>query len=95
MAKEPIPVYLFTGFLDGGKTTFLQNVLLDTRFQNGERTLILLCEEGECELDTLKVKGKLTVVTVDSLETLTPAFLAEQLKKACNIQFKENYFKGE
>lgn len=82
MAKEPIPVYLFTGFLDGGKTTFLQNVLQDTRFQNGERTLILQCEEGECELDTAKVKGKLTVVTVDDLDGLTPTFLAEQLKKA-------------
>lgn len=82
MAKEPIPVYLFTGFLDGGKTTFMQNVLQDTRFQNGERTLILQCEEGECALDTAKVKGKLTVVTVGDLEELTPAFLAEQLKKA-------------
>ena len=42
-----IPVYLFTGFLDSGKTTFIQSTLEDKRFNNGERTLVLLCEEGE------------------------------------------------
>ena len=45
-----LPVYLFTGFLDSGKSTFLQSTLEDVRFNNGERTLVLLCEEGECEL---------------------------------------------
>ena len=46
-----IPVYLFTGFLDAGKTTFIQGTLEDIRFNSGERTLVLLCEEGETELD--------------------------------------------
>ncbi len=45
-----IPVYLFTGFLDAGKTRFLQGTLEDSRFNSGERTLVLLCEEGEEEL---------------------------------------------
>ena len=43
-----IPVYMFTGFLDAGKSTFLQSTLEDKRFNNGERTLVLLCEEGDC-----------------------------------------------
>ena len=47
----PIPVYAFTGFLDSGKTKFIQNTLCDTRFNAGERTLLLLCEEGEEEFD--------------------------------------------
>ncbi|MBR2782015.1 MAG: outer membrane insertion C- signal [Oscillospiraceae bacterium] len=46
-----ILVYLFTGFLDSGKTSFIQETLTDSRFNNGERTLVLLCEEGEVELD--------------------------------------------
>lgn len=48
-----IPVYLFTGFLEAGKTRFLQETLSDpTFFDRGpERTLVLLCEEGEEELD--------------------------------------------
>ncbi len=44
-----IPVYLFTGFLEGGKTKFIQETLEDKRFCNGERTLLLVCEEGEEE----------------------------------------------
>ena len=41
-----MPVYLFTGFLEAGKTKFIQETLEDKRFCNGERTLLLLCEEG-------------------------------------------------
>lgn len=43
------PVYLFTGFLESGKTKFIQETLEDKRFCNGERTLLLVCEEGEEE----------------------------------------------
>ena len=45
-----LPVFLFTGFLDAGKTTFLQSMLEDPGFNEGQRTLVLLCEEGEEEL---------------------------------------------
>ncbi len=44
-----VPVYLFTGFLESGKTKFIQETLEDRRFCNGERTLLLVCEEGEEE----------------------------------------------
>ena len=44
-----VPVYLFTGFLESGKTKFIQETLEDKRFNNGERTLLLVCEEGEEE----------------------------------------------
>lgn len=46
-----IPVYLFTGFLESGKTTFLQEALEDESFNDGERALVLICEEGEAELE--------------------------------------------
>jgi len=49
--NEPVdvPVFLFLGFLDGGKTRFIQETLEDSRFNAGERTLLLVCEEGEEE----------------------------------------------
>ena len=47
----PIPVYAFTGFLESGKTLFIQQTLEDERFNAGERTLLLICEEGEEEYD--------------------------------------------
>ena len=46
---QQIPVYAFTGFLESGKTKFIQETLEDPRFNAGERTLLLVCEEGEEE----------------------------------------------
>ena len=47
----PIPVYAFTGFLESGKTLFIQQTLEDSRFNGGERTLLLVGEDGEEEYD--------------------------------------------
>ncbi|MDE6189808.1 MAG: GTPase [Clostridia bacterium] len=44
-----IPVYLFTGFLESGKTKFIQEMMSDERFNEGEKTLLLVFEEGEEE----------------------------------------------
>lgn len=49
-----IPIYLFTGFLDSGKTKFIQETLEDKRFNAGEKTLLLVFEEGEEEYDSSK-----------------------------------------
>ena len=53
-----IPVYIFTGFLESGKTLFIQDTLEDKRFNQGERTLLLVCEEGEEEYDPTRFSGK-------------------------------------
>ncbi|MCQ2558691.1 MAG: GTPase [Oscillospiraceae bacterium] len=47
--RQDVPCFLFTGFLESGKTRFIQETLEDKRFCNGERTLLLVCEEGEEE----------------------------------------------
>ena len=46
---QAIPVYVFTGFLDSGKTKFIQDALGDPRFNAGERTVLLLFEDGDEE----------------------------------------------
>ena len=56
--QDDIPVYLFVGFLEGGKTKFIQETLEDKRFNNGEKTLLLLCEEGEEEYDPSRFPSK-------------------------------------
>ena len=67
-----IPVYLFTGFLEAGKTTFIQQTLNDPRFNTGEKTLVLLCEEGEEELDTSVMSSKdVTVRAIEDKSELT------------------------
>ena len=67
-----LPVYLFTGFLEGGKTTIIQESMNDQNFNSGEKTLIILCEEGIEELDTSKFYGKnVSIVTVENESELT------------------------
>lgn len=66
-----IPVYVFTGFLESGKTTFIQDTLEDKRFNSGERTLLLVFEEGEEEYEAEKFSGKnVKICTIDSKEDL-------------------------
>ncbi len=67
-----IPVYLFTGFLEGGKTHIIQESMCDERFNTGEKTLIILCEEGIEELDPLEFSGKnVYFATIDDVSDLT------------------------
>lgn len=67
-----LPVYLFTGFLEGGKTHIIQESMEDQRFNSGEKTLILQCEEGMDELDLSRFWGKnIYLETIDSEAELT------------------------
>ncbi len=59
---KEVPVYLFTGFLESGKTKFIQGTLEDPRFNAGEPTLVLLCEEGIEEYEPKRFSGKNVVI---------------------------------
>ena len=77
-----IPVYLFTGFLEAGKTRFIQETLEDERFNAGERTLLLLCEEGMEEYDPDRFAAKNVFLEVcPRQEDLTQAYWLGLLKK--------------
>ncbi len=77
-----IAVYLFTGFLESGKTTFLNETLNDKRFCDGERTLVLICEEGETEveLNGLAEKNIFVEVIEDKEDINIPKLEALQKK---------------
>ena len=61
-----VPVYIVTGFLGAGKTKFVTDMLTDEGFSEGERTLLLCCEEGEEEYDPEALKqGNATLVNLD------------------------------
>lgn len=73
-----IPVYFFSGFLSGGKTTFIQNVLKDPSFVQGEKTLLIACEEGKTEYDkALLEKSNTQLVHIEDESELTEDFLKE------------------
>lgn len=72
----PIPVYAFSGFLEAGKTKFIQETLEDERFNSGERTLVLICEEGEEEYDLSSYPHKAVYLEIIDQQTVSP----EELK---------------
>ncbi len=77
-----IPVYLFTGFLEAGKTKFIQETLQDKRFNKGESTTLLLCEEGIEEYDPTLFSGKnVHLHIIEEEQWITPDRLAAIQKR--------------
>ena len=70
--NRDIPVYLFTGFLESGKTTCIKEILQEGNFEDGLKTLLLLTEEGEIGLsDVLLMDNRVQPVVVEEEEDLT------------------------
>lgn len=82
---QQIPVYSFTGFLDSGKTKFIQETLEDPRFNAGERTLLLVFEEGEEEYDFSAYPHQNIQLEVLDQQTVTTKELMALAKK-CRAQ---------
>ena len=87
MAQE-IPVYLFTGFMDSGKTTLVEETLYENDFSEGAKGLLIMCEDGDKEYNEDKLKTvnfKLTTIdseeefTSEKLNELNNQFLPEQV----------------
>lgn len=71
MARN-LPVYIFSGLIDCGKTTCIKETLYDARFNEGERTLIISFEDGDVQYDErfLKLTNS-CLVYLDSINDLT------------------------
>lgn len=73
-----IPVFLINGFLEAGKTQFLQFTMQQEYFQTDGNTLLLLCEEGDTEYDEALLKRTHTsVIYMEDLSDMTPERLEE------------------
>lgn len=79
-----IPIYLITGFLESGKTTFINFTVAQDYFQIDEPTLLITTEEGEVEYDEKELLKYNTVLeVVESQEQFTPEYL-KKLKRRYN-----------
>ena len=68
----PVPIYVFTGFLESGKTTLIKETMSSEGFYEGEKTVLLLCEEGMEEYDDAFCKQYNTyIVNVEKEEQLS------------------------
>lgn len=75
-----IPVYLFMGFLESGKTSFIQETLEEDYFNDGQRTLLFACEEGMEEYDEELLKEtNTTIVYIEEEEDFNRDFLISKV----------------
>ncbi|MBR5341175.1 MAG: hypothetical protein IK151_04530 [Erysipelotrichaceae bacterium] len=66
------PVYVFSGFLDSGKTQAIKETLYNPRFNEGEASLIICFEQGDVEYDEKFLKSTNSqVIYLDSVKDLT------------------------
>ncbi len=66
------PIYVFSGFLDSGKTRAIKETLYNPRFNEGEASLIICFEQGDIEYDEkfLRITNS-EVIYLDSINDLT------------------------
>ncbi len=78
MEDDFMPVFLIDGFLESGKTQFLQFTMEQDYFKAEGKTLLIVCEEGETEYsDELLKRTKTAAIYIDSLEELNQEKLLE------------------
>lgn len=78
-----IPIYLFTGFLEGGKTSFIVETMKDPNFNDGKRKyLIITCEEGEVEYYPDELGDNVSFASFDEEQLITTDRLNAMQKRA-------------
>ena len=76
------PVFIINGFLESGKSEFINYTLSQPYFKTSGRTLLVLCEEGEIEYDEeLLKKTRTDLVLIEDEEDMNANKLMELEKK--------------
>ncbi len=90
--QDYTPVYLFTGFLESGKTTFIQDTLQDEKFNDGTPTLLLLCEEGETEYEPSRFSSpEVACRVIEDESELTEEHLDSLMKETGSVRVIVEY----
>ena len=77
-----IPVFIINGFLDSGKTDFITYTITQPYFKSREKTLLIVCEEGENEYADQVLKQTKTIMEViEDEDDFNPQYLLELEKK--------------
>lgn len=74
--EKEIPVFVFMGFLEGGKTRFCSETLIDRDFTEGEPTLLIVTEEGIEEYEEAELaKRNVSMVVLEEEDINTERLL--------------------
>lgn len=80
-------IYLFTGFLESGKTTFINDTIINTDFCDYETSVLIVTEEGEVEYNEAAIKEhNCEIVYVENEEDFTADFFKDLKEKYHPIQ---------
>ena len=80
---KEIPLYLFTGFLEAGKTSFVTETMKDPNFNDKNRKyLIITCEEGEVEFYPDELGENVSFASFDDEQLITPDSLSAMAKRS-------------
>lgn len=98
---EKIPVFIINGFLDSGKTTFINTIIMSDGFYKTGNTLLIAYEDGEMPYNEkfLKEKFNTTVfMTTGSIgdEKLEQLITTNQISRIIienNVMLEEELFK--
>lgn len=78
-----VPIYIFTGFLESGKTSFIKDTLADQDFIGKDDTLLIACEEGIEEYDEAFLKKcRTTLINIED-----KGELSEEFFEVCNLKY--------
>ena len=83
-----LPVFIINGFIESGKTSFIKDTLASKDFNDGSRTLVIACEEGETDYGTDMSKYNVSVVNVDDISKLDKDFFVSN----CNFYKAQRVF---
>lgn len=76
------PVFIITGFLESGKSTFIKEIFNDPEFVENEKILLIICENGIEEIEkSFLDKNNAKLVYVNSKDELTKTYFEEINKK--------------
>lgn len=80
--EEDIAVFVFTGFLESGKTNAIKEWLSDEYFDDGRKTVVIVCEEGIEDYDEkVLAERNISVIRIDSMEQFNSVFLKDIQEK--------------
>ncbi len=82
MDNTSVRIYLFTGFLESGKTTFIADTILNTDFCENEKTVLIVSEEGEVSYSQEEIEARnVDIVMVDDEDAIDKDFYLNIAKK--------------
>ena len=79
---EKIPVYLFTGLMDSGKTKLIKDTLAQQEFTRDSTTLLLACEEGEEEYnEEIMSLNHISIIYIRDFNQLQKEYMHQLLEQ--------------